>query len=67
MVFWVEKPSLRLASCWRFEVVKGGAGSRRRSLRRMADTVNFAPLQRSMTASASARLFSSCFSSPTPV
>ena len=67
MVFWVEKPSLREASCCRFEVVNGGAGRRRRSPFLMAATLKAAPSQRAMTASASARVFSSAFASPSPV
>ena len=67
MVFWVEKPSLRLASCCRFEVVNGGAGSLRRSPFLMADHRGSAPLQRAITASASARVLSSAFPSPSPV
>ena len=39
MVFWVEKPSLREASCCKFDVVKGGAGNLRRSPFLMADTL----------------------------
>jgi len=33
IVLRAPNPSLRAASCWRVEVVKGGAGERLRSLR----------------------------------
>ena len=67
MVFWVVKPSLRLASCWRLEVVKGAAGNLRRSPFLMMDTLKVAPAQESTTRWASSRLCSSVFSPPKPV
>ena len=67
MVFWVVKPSLRLASCWRLEVVKGAAGYLRRSPFLMMDTRNVASRHASTTAWASCWLCSSALSPPKPV
>ena len=43
MVWRGEKPSLREASCWSVEVVKGAAGLRRCDLLSMLDTVKLPP------------------------
>ena len=53
--------SLRLASCWRVEVMKGGAGLRCLSWRFTPVTVKGAACTASMTALTSASLFSSTF------
>src|SRR5712664_3061546 len=45
------KPSLRDASCWRREVMKGGVGWRRRSLRSTLVTVQSAPASPASTSS----------------
>ena len=53
--------SLREASCWRVEVVKGGAGLRSLSCRFTLETVKGWPDTAWITASASASLCSSIF------
>ena len=67
MVFWVVKPSLREASCWRLDVVKGGAGYLRRSDCLMLETAKEAFSQRLSTSSASALQVRSFFSPSMPV
>ncbi len=53
--------SFRLASCWRVEVMKGGAGERVLSCRFTPVTVKGAAFTASTTAWTSASLWSSCF------
>ncbi len=54
MVFWALKPSLRAASCCKVDVVKGGAGLRRRCLRSTPSTVRV-PLAASLSVRSTAR------------
>src|SRR6266508_1932223 len=54
MVRLDEKPSLREASCWRVEVMNGGAALRRRSLLLTSATTQVAARARSAAAVASA-------------
>ena len=54
MVCETEYPSLRPASCWRVEVVKGGAGDLRTGLTDMSATVKSAPLHASRNSRAEA-------------
>ena len=62
MVLEVVNPSLREASCCKFEVVNGGAGDFLRSPRLTLATVNCAARTRWITASQSSWLFSVAFS-----
>ena len=61
MVLAVVKPSLREASCCRFEVVNGAAGFLRRSLARTLFTSKRACSTRAFAAAASCSLCSSAF------
>ncbi len=63
MVCDTEKPSLRPASCWRVDVVKGGAGDFFRGLTLMSPTVNEAPAHFSRNSLANASSGRRCESS----
>ncbi len=56
MVRVAPKPSLREASCWRVEVVKGGEGLRRLCLRSTDDTAKLCGRMRATAASAASAL-----------
>ena len=65
MVFFAVKWSLRPASCWSVEVMKGAAGFRRRSPRVTALTFHCPPWSPVITASVTDSVGRSAFSPPT--